>query len=121
LTESDPTPAGLPESDDTDWANDAGESLDNGSHASLQLAYKAIAKFPELTRRYQKFVGTAAVLSTGVVVLASIAVTRRLHRGQAPERILEEITPDEIENAAKAAPVPEKPKRPGRRGSLFRH
>ena len=121
MTESNPPPAGFPEAEESDWPNGAGELLDDGSHASLQLAYKAIAKFPELTRRHQKFIGTVAVLSTGVVVLASIAVTRRLHRGQAPERILAEITPDEIENAAKAAPTPAKPKRTWRRGSLFRH
>jgi hypothetical protein len=124
LTESQPVQK---EGDEFDWssADDAdqpggGERLDNHSHDSLQLAYEALAKFPELRRRYQKFIGTAAVLSTGVVVLASIAVTRRLHRGQNPARILAEITPDEIENAAKAVKAPEKPKKKPR-GKLFHH
>ena len=35
------------------------------------------------------------------VVLASIAVSRRLHKGESPDRILAEITPDEIESVAK--------------------
>ena len=120
MTESE-QPAADGEPEDHDWHNGEGELLDGGSHSTLQLVYKAIAKFPELRRRHQKFIGTAAVLSSGVVVLASIAVTRRLHRGQLPERILEEITPDEIENAAKAEPAPAKPKKPSRRPPLFRH
>jgi hypothetical protein len=43
-----------------------------------------------------------------LIILASIAVAKRLHHGQSPERILDEITPDEIEAAASAKP--EKPK-----------
>ena len=104
------------DSEEPDWGNGQGETPDGRTQDALQLAHRAIAKFPELTRRYQVFVGTAAVLSSAVVVLASIAVNRRLHRGQSPDRILEEITPDEIESVAKEKPAkrPKKPWRPTR-------
>lgn len=105
------------EIDDSDWQNGQGESPDRGALTALQLAHRAVHKFPELTKRYQKFIGTAAVVSSAVIILASIAVSRRLHRGESAERILEEITPDEIESVAK-----EKREKPQRRnGSRFGH
>ena len=38
-------------------------------------------------------------------LVASIAVTRRLNRGESAEDILASITPDEIENAGKQTPA----------------
>ena len=93
------------ETDDPQWQNSQGESPDPSAMSALQLAHRAVAKFPELTKRYQKFIGTAAVVSTAVIVLASIAVSRRLHSGESAEDILASITPDEIENAGKQQPV----------------
>jgi len=93
------------ETDDPQWQNSQGESPDPSALSALQLAHRAVAKFPELTKRYQKFIGTAAVVSTAVIVLASIAVSRRLHSGESAEDILASITPDEIENAGKQQPV----------------
>jgi hypothetical protein len=107
LLELEPPPLRA-DSDDSEWENGHGEAPDNSALSSLQLAHQAIAKFPELAKRYQKFIGTAAVVSTALIILASIAVAQRLNRGQSPEKILEEITPDEIENAGKQKP--EKPK-----------
>ena len=52
-----------------------------------------------------------------MIVLASIAVGRRLHRGESPESILEAITPDEIESIAREKR--EKPKRSN--GGRFSH
>ena len=109
MTESDPPLKA--DADDTDWHNGQGEAPDHSALAALHLAHRAVAKFPELTRRYQKFIGTAAVVSTAVIILASIAVSRRLHKGESPDKILAEITPDEIENAGK-----EKPAKPGKSG-----
>jgi hypothetical protein len=56
-------------------------------------------------------------VSSAVIVLASIAVSRRLHQGESPESILEQITPDEITNIAKEKR--EKPQRSN--GSRFGH
>ncbi len=111
MIEAEPAPQSEPE--ETEWHNGEGEIPDTDSQNVLQLAYKVVAKFPEMRRRYQVFIGTAAVLSSAALVVTSIAVSRRLHGGQSPDRILEEITPDEIERIAK-----EKPERPkGKRWS----
>ena len=88
-----------------EWQTGQGEAPDSSALTALHLAHKAVAKFPELTKRYQKFIGTAAVVSSAIIVLASIAVSRRLHSGESAEDILASITPDEIENAGKQQPV----------------
>lgn len=94
------------ESDDSaEWQNGQGEAPDQSALTALQLAHKAVAKFPDLTKRYQKFIGTAAVVSSALIVLASIAVTKRLNSGESAEDILASITPDEIENAGKQQPT----------------
>jgi hypothetical protein len=93
------------EPEEPQYQNAQGESPDPSALTALQLAHRAVAKFPELTKRYQKFIGTAAVVSTALIVLASIAVTRRLHSGESAEDILASITPDEIENAGKHQPL----------------
>jgi hypothetical protein len=87
------------ELDEAAYGNGHGETPDHGTLYALQLAHKAVAKFPDLTKRYQIFVGTAAVVSSALLVMASIAVTKRLHKGESPESILAEITPEEIEGA----------------------
>jgi hypothetical protein len=91
--------------DATEWQNGQGEAPDASALTALQLAHKAVAKFPDLTKRYQKFIGTAAVVSSALIVLASIAVSKRLHSGESAEDILASITPDEIENAGKQHPA----------------
>jgi hypothetical protein len=116
LVNSSPPPAES-DADDGLWHNGQGEAPDRSALTALHLAHRAVNKFPELTKRYQKFIGTAAVVSSAVIVLASIAVSRRLHRGESPESILEQITPDEIESVAKEKR--EKPKRTN--GSRFGH
>ncbi len=91
--------------DASHWQNGQGETPDASALTALQLAHKALAKFPDLTKRYQKFIGTAAVVSSALVVLSSIAVSKRLHSGESAEDILATITPDEIENAGKVQPT----------------
>ncbi len=117
MTEIEP-PADADEAD-RDWHNGSGEAPDNSSLKALQIAHKAINKFPDLARRYQKFIGTAAVVSSALVVLSSIAVSKRMHRGESEEHILAEITPEEIENAGKQKP--EKPKGADKAKARFIH
>ena len=105
-------PTEQPELEDGDWQNGQGESPDPSALSALQLAHRVVHKFPELTKRYQKFIGTAAVVSSAVIVLASIAVARRLNRGESAEDIFNSITPEEIENAGKEKP--EKPEKNGK-------
>ena len=80
-----------------------GETPDSSTAQSLRLAHKAAEKFPELNARYKNFAGTAAVVSGALIVLAGVAVARRVKRGQNAEQILEQITSEEIERAATAS------------------
>ncbi len=82
------------------WEHLEGESPDSATRETLNLAHRAVDKFPELARRYRSFAGPAAVVSGVLVALAGVAVARRVKRGQKPEEILDQITPDEIEQAA---------------------
>ena len=82
------------------WENLQGESPDGATRQALNLAHRATQKFPELASRYSTFAGRAAIASGALMALAGVAVARRLRRGQQPEEILEQITPEEIEQAA---------------------
>jgi hypothetical protein len=88
------------EQEDT-WEPVIGDQPDGWTKDALRLAHNAIRKFPELRRRHRRYAGPVAVLSTGLVLLAGIAVARRLRRGESPEEILDELTPEEIENAVR--------------------
>jgi hypothetical protein len=116
LTEIEP--ARESDEEESGWPNSQGEAPDTSAMNALQLAHRAVAKFPELTKRYQKFIGVTAVVSSAIIVLASIAVAKRLSRGESAEHILASITPDEIENAGKEKPS--KPKSNGHDGDKGR-
>ena len=111
-------PAQQPHEEDAGWPDSQGEAPDHSAMTALQLAHRVVNKFPELTKRYQKFIGVTAVVSSALIVLASIAVARRLNRGESAEDILASITPDEIENAGKQKPS--KPKSNGHDGDKGR-
>lgn len=82
------------------WEHIEGEAPDSATRQALNLAHQAAEKFPELAKRYRNFAGPVAVASGALVLLAGIAVARRVRRGQKPEEILDQITSDEIEQAA---------------------
>ncbi len=82
------------------WEHLDGESPDSATRETLSLAHRAVEKFPDLARRYRSFAGPAAVVSGVLVALAGVAVARRVKRGQQPDEILDQITSDEIEQAA---------------------
>lgn len=90
----------LPEGLEPDESASFGEQPDGSSVQAIHLAHQAIKKFPDFAKRHRKFIGSVAVISTSAIVLASIAIGRRLRKGESPKKILEEITPEEIENAS---------------------
>lgn len=87
---------------DTDdlWEHFQGETPDTSTRQALNLAHRAATKFPHLADRYRAFAGRAAVVSGALVALAGVAVARRVRRGQEPDEILDQITSEEIEQAA---------------------
>jgi len=92
-TESEPEHEAL-------WEHIEGESPDGATRQALNLAHRAAEKFPELAHRYRSFAGPAAIVSGALIALAGVAVARRLRRGQRPEEVLDQITSEEIEQAA---------------------
>lgn len=92
-------PEELPEELEAQDAASFGEHPDSNSVQAIELAHSAIKKFPEFAKRHRKFIGSVAVISTSAIVLASIAIGKRLRRGETPKQILEEITPEEIESS----------------------
>jgi hypothetical protein len=82
------------------WDSLDGEQPDSATRHALNLAHQAVGRFPDLARRYRRFTGPAAVVSGGLVLLAGIAISRRLRLGEQPDEILDSLTPAEIESAA---------------------
>lgn len=88
-----------PDQDDL-WEQPDGESPDGATQQALHLAHRAAEKFPDLSSRYKSFAGPVAIASGALMALAGVAVARRLRRGQQPDEIIDQITSEEIENAA---------------------
>ncbi len=95
-----PTTTETDQDEDDLWEHIEGESPDGATRQALNLAHRAAGKFPELVRHYRGFAGAAAVASGALVALAGVAVARRARRGQQPDEILDQITSEEIEQAA---------------------
>jgi hypothetical protein len=100
VTEKEPIADGEPEEDEA-WEPVVGDQPDGWTQDALKLAHRAIDRFPDLRHRYRRFAGPAAIVSTGVVLLAGIAITRRLRAGESPDEALEGLTSEEIENAVR--------------------
>jgi hypothetical protein len=100
VTEEEPIADGEPEEDEA-WEPVVGDQPDGWTQDALKLAHRAIDRFPDLRHRYRRFAGPAAIVSTGIVLLAGMAITRRLRRGESPDEALEGLTSEEIENAVR--------------------
>jgi hypothetical protein len=100
VTEKEPIADGEPEEDEA-WEPVVGDQPDGWTQDALKLAHRAIDRFPDLRHRYRRFAGPAAIVSTGIVLLAGMAITRRLRRGESPDEALEGLTSEEIENAVR--------------------
>ena len=72
-----------------------GEHIDRASHEAVRLAHRALARFPGLVKQHSYVAGGAAV-SSALVVLAGVAIARRMRRGQSGEQAVAEMTEDEL-------------------------
>ena len=61
-----------------------GEQIDRAAHESIRLAHRALNRFPELLKRHRYVAGGAAVAGA-LVVLASVAIARRMLDGESGE------------------------------------
>ncbi len=85
-----------------------GEQIDRAAETSIRLAYKALERFPELVRRH-KFIAGGAAISSSLIVLAGVAIARRMLNGQSPEEAVETVTEDEMQGLTNVEPVEQEP------------
>ncbi len=90
--------------DDFDWAAVAeGERPDPSTRKTLNIAHRAVAKFPELKGKYRAYAGAAAVVSSALTLTAGIAIARKMKRGMSADRALAALTAADIEAAVHVA------------------
>lgn len=73
-----------------------GEQLDVAAEQSIRLAHRALERFPDLVRRH-KYVAGGAAVAGALLVLASVAVARRMGRGETADEAIAGLTESEIE------------------------
>ena len=91
--------------DTFDWEAiaDQGERPDPSTHRTLNLAHRALAKFPEMKGKYKAYAGAAAVVSSAATLMAAVAISRKMKRGMSADRALASLTVKDIENAVHVA------------------
>jgi hypothetical protein len=85
-----------------------GEQIDRAAHDAIRLAHMALERFPELVRRH-KFIAGGAAISSSLIVLAGVAIARRVRDGQTPEQAVAAVTEDEVQGLHVVEPEPEPP------------
>ena len=61
----------------------------------MRLAHRALERFPDVVKRH-KFVAGGAAVSSALVVLAGVAIARRVRSGQTPEEAVAGMTEEEL-------------------------
>lgn len=107
--------------DDFDWDSiGQGERPDDSTHKTLNVAHRAIAKFPEMRGRYKAYAGAAAVVSSAATLMAGVAIARKMKRGMSVDKALASLTVTDIENAVHVASRDQRYKRLLRKINLRR-
>jgi len=73
-----------------------GEQVDRAVAESVRLAHRALERFPDLVRRH-KFIAGGAAISSSLIVLAGVAIARRMLAGETPEEAVAAVTEDEVQ------------------------
>jgi hypothetical protein len=73
-----------------------GETIDQVARDSIKLAHLALDRFPDLVRRHKVIAGGAAI-SSSLVILAGVALAKRIRGGQTAEEALAGLTEEELE------------------------
>jgi hypothetical protein len=73
----------------------AGEPIDRAARDAVRLAHRALERFPDVVKRH-KFVAGGAAVSSALVVLAGVAIARRVRSGQTAEEAVAGMTEEEL-------------------------
>jgi hypothetical protein len=83
-----------------------GEQIDRAAHEAIRLAHLALERFPDLVRRH-KFIAGGAAISSSLIVLAGVAIARRMRAGETPEEAVAAVTEEEVQGLHVVEPEPE--------------
>ena len=72
-----------------------GERLQGAATDAVRLAHRGLERFPDLVKRH-KFIAGGAAVSSSLLVLAGVAIARRLRSGQSEEEALASLTEEEL-------------------------
>ena len=73
-----------------------GEFVDHAARDAIRLAHRALERFPQLVVKH-KFIAGGAAVSSSLVVLAGVAIARRMRAGQSGEEAVASVTEDELQ------------------------
>jgi hypothetical protein len=82
-----------------------GEQIDRAAHEAIRLAHLALERFPDLVRRH-KFIAGGAAISSSLIVLAGVAIARRIRAGATPEQAVAAVTEEEVQGLHVVEPEP---------------
>ena len=74
----------------------SGETIDHVARDSIRLAHQALDRFPDLVRRHKVIAGGAAI-SSSLVILAGVAIARRMRGGETAEEAVAGLTEAELQ------------------------
>lgn len=74
-----------------------GETIDHVARDSIRLAHKALDRFPDLVKRHKVIAGGAAI-SSSLVILAGVAIARRMRGGESAEEAVAGLTEEELQH-----------------------
>ncbi len=90
--------------DEFDWESVVnGDPVDASTKKTLNLAHRAVAKFPELKGKHKAYAGAAAIVSSTATLIAAVALTRKMKGGMSGDKALAALTSLDIENAVQFA------------------
>ena len=85
-----------------------GERLQGTASDAVRLAHQALDRFPDVVRRH-KFIAGGAAISSSLVVLAGVAIARRLRSGQSAEEAVASLTEEELNGQRVELPGDDEP------------
>ncbi|MBG92626.1 MAG: hypothetical protein CL792_01405 [Chloroflexi bacterium] len=85
----------LDHSPDEDRAS-GGETVDHVTRDAIKLAHDLLERFPDLVKRH-KFIAGGAAISSSLVIIAAVAIARRMRRGLTAQEAVADITEEELE------------------------
>lgn len=86
----------MPQNPENPDFNHNGEAPDGHALSFLGAVHGLAAKFPEVSEKYKKFLGTTVVLSAAGLGLFSLAVHIKLQRGTKIHDVIAQTTDEDI-------------------------